>query len=306
MTLYNRPNFDAVYVDPFTDEGFKIIFGTEGKSEEILRGFLNQLMKGDPVFGNIKEITFRPSVRNRQRKGGKTVIYDVLCETESNKRFIVEMQQEKNANFLNRAIYYISRAIAEQGFRKKGEPEWKYDPLYPVVGVFLCDFHVIGLKPKLITRTGNMDLDEKVPIGNHYREYFVQMPEFNKTVEECNTKLDQWIYILKNMPTLEIIPFDIKHDKALRQLDEVSRVAALKEEKRREYEASLREKRDRLAALDTALMEGRAQGIAEGRAEGKAEVKLSVAKTAIGMGFDNEAIAKLTGLTDSEIEKLRY
>ena len=219
------------------------------------------------------------------------------------------MQQEKNANFLNRAMYYISRAIAEQGDRKKGEPEWRYDPLYPVVGVFLCDFNVPGLKPKLITRTGNMDLDDKEPVGNHYREYFVQMPEFKKTAEECITKLDQWIYILKNMPTLEIIPFDIRNDKALTQLDEVSRIAALKEEKRRKYEANLRKKRDRLAALDTALMEGRAQGRAEGRVEGRAqgiaEEKLTVAKAAISMGLDNNAIIKLTGLTDLEIENLR-
>ena len=333
MTSYPNTNFEPVYVDPFTDEGFKIIFGTEGKSEEILLGFLNQLMKDDPVFGNIKEIKFRPSERTRQRKGGKTIIYDVFCETESNNRFIVEMQQEKNSYFLNRAIYYISRAIAEQGYRKKGESEWKYNPLYPVVGVFLCDFYVAGLKPKLITRSGNMDLDDKEPIGNHYREYFVQMPEFNKKEEECVTKLDQWIYILKNMPTLEIIPFDITNDKALRQLDEVSRIAALKEEKRREYEASLREKRDRMAALDTALMEGReegraqglAEGLAEGRAEGRkegrkeglaegrkeglaegrAEEKIAIAKAAIRMGLDNNSIAKITGLTEPEVNNLR-
>ena len=52
MSIYRKVNFDSVYVDPFTDEGFKIIFGTEGKSEEILRGFLNQLMNDDPLFGN--------------------------------------------------------------------------------------------------------------------------------------------------------------------------------------------------------------------------------------------------------------
>ena len=29
MTLYRKVNFDSVYVYPFTDEGFKIIFGTD-------------------------------------------------------------------------------------------------------------------------------------------------------------------------------------------------------------------------------------------------------------------------------------
>lgn len=308
-----HPEFQPIYVDPFTDEGFKIIFGTPGKSEEILRGFLNELMKGDTQFGNIKTISFRPTVRNRQRKGGKTIIYDVLCETESNNRYIVEMQQEKNANFLNRAIYYIAKAIEEQGYVKKGEPEWKYSPLYPVIGVFLCDFFVEGLTRKLVTRCGNMDLDTKKPVGNHFRQYFVQMPDFNKTPAECVSKFDQWIFILKNMPTLQIIPFDIEHDRALSQLDEVSRVAALKDTKRRKYEAALRDKRDRLAALDTAIQEGLKQGMAKGmakgiekgRAEGELEKSIEVAKTAIGMGFDDAATQKLSGLPIEEIQKLR-
>ncbi|MCH5236298.1 MAG: Rpn family recombination-promoting nuclease/putative transposase, partial [Muribaculaceae bacterium] len=278
--------------------GFKIIFGTEGKSEEILRGFLNELMKDDTDFGNIKKISFRPSIRNRQRKGEKTIIYDVLCETESLKRYIVEMQQEKNKNFLNRAIYYISRAIVDQGATMKGEPEWKYDPLYPVVGVFLCDFYVDGLKKKLITRSGNMDIDDKTPVGNHYREYFVQMPEFNKTPADCVTKLDQWIYILKHMPTLEIIPFDIKNDKALSQLDEVSRIAALDDNRKRRYEAALRDKRDRLAAIDTAIAEGHAKGLAEGLAEGK----LATAKNMMDDGISIEKISLYTGIPVHELK----
>lgn len=295
---------EAVYVDPFTDEGFKIIFGTENQSEEIIRGFLNQLMKDDPDFGNIEKIEFRPNERNRQRKGGKTIVYDVLCETESKKRYIVEMQQEKDFHFLNRVRYYISRAIVDQGRRKKGDPEWRYDPLYPVVGVFLCDFHVEGLRPKLITRTGNMDLDDKVPVGNHTREYYLQLPEFNKTPEECVEKIDQWIYILKHMPTLQIIPFDIRNDEALTQLDEVSRVAALKESQRLRYDAALRRKRDRLSQLDTARAEGEQIGMKKGEQIGEKNKQIEIAKNAKAMGIDNSSISKLTGLSVKEIENL--
>ena len=305
MTLKRKEYLqEEVYIDPFTDEGFKIIFGTENQSEEIIRGFLNQLMKDDPDFGNIEKIVFRPTERNRQRKGAKTIVYDVLCETESKKRYIVEMQQEKDSYFLNRVRYYMSRAIVDQGRRKKGDPEWSYDPLYPVVGVFLCDFHIEGLRRKLITRVGNMDLDDKVPVGNHTREYYLQLPEFNKTPEECVEKIDQWIYILKHMPTLQIIPFDIRNDAALTQLDEVSRIAALKEAQRQRYDAALRRKRDRLSQLDTARTEGEKIGIEKGEKIGEKKKQNEIARKMTVMGVDDAMISEITGLTIKEIEEL--
>ena len=288
---------ESVYVDPFTDEGFKIIFGTEDQSEVILKGFLNQLMKDDPLFGNIKSLRFTPTVRNRQKKGDKTIIYDVFCETETKNRYIVEMQQENNSHFLNRVAYYMAKAIADQGKRKRGEPEWRYHPLYPVVGVFLCDFHVKGLQPKLVTRAGKMDLDDKVPVGNYFREYYIQLPEFTKEPEGCVTKFDQWIYILKNMPTLHIIPFDIRNDEALSQLDSVSRIAALSEEKKIRYESALRRKRDRLAQIDTALEEGRAKGLEEGKTSQAWESARILKSKNMPLDF----ISEVTGIPESEL-----
>lgn len=68
----------------------------------------------------------------------------------------------------------------------------------------------------------------------------------------------------------------------------------------REYEDSLKAYRDIKNSIDTAKEEGRV----EGRVEGIAKEKLATAKRLLGMGLTQEQVAKGTGLSIKEIEKL--
>ncbi len=52
-------------------------------------------------------------------------------------------------------------------------------------------------------------------------------------------------------------------------------------------------------------MEGKIEGKAEGKIEGKMEGKIEIAKNMIQKCLDNQLISEITGLTLSEIEKLR-
>lgn len=63
----------AKYIDPFTDTGFKIIFGKEHVSNDILRCFLNVLFEGDPVLSNIKSVEYRPTEKTREWTQGKSI-----------------------------------------------------------------------------------------------------------------------------------------------------------------------------------------------------------------------------------------
>ena len=56
----------AKYIDPFTDTGFKIIFGKEHVSNDILRSFLNVLFEGDPVLSDIRSVEYRPTEKTRE------------------------------------------------------------------------------------------------------------------------------------------------------------------------------------------------------------------------------------------------
>ena len=107
----------AKFIDPFTDTGFKIIFGKEHCSEEILLEFLKILFAKDPVLSRITSVKYLPSERVREWDEGKSIVYDIHCETSSGHRFVLEMQLNEQEYFLKRAFYYSCRAVAEQGYK---------------------------------------------------------------------------------------------------------------------------------------------------------------------------------------------
>lgn len=171
----------AKYIDPFTDTGFKIVFGKEHESNEILRQFLNALFEKDPGFSHIESVEYRPSERTREWTEGKSIVYDIYCETSTGHKFIVEMQKHPQEYFLSRAVYYVCRAIADQGYKGRQDPDknqrhlnagnseqtpddnytfWDYK-VVPVVGVFFSNFHIPGLKKdKLVTHGAIMDIED--------------------------------------------------------------------------------------------------------------------------------------------------
>ena len=301
----------SVFINPLTDTGFKIFFGKEGLSEEFLMDFLNQLFKGDPELGNIVSLTYRNVERVPETIEEKTPRYDIHCQTNTGHHFIVEMQRQKKPHFLDRVTYYMARGITDQATRARSEGEWNYS-LIPVVGVFLADFSIDGLEPKLLTLTREMDVETGRPVGNKLRRAYIQLKAFNKTAEECSTGFEKWIYILKNMETMSYIPFRAMNDAVFSRLAEVSRVSALSEEDRITYERDLKWARDYNAEMSYARSVGReeglAEGLAEGRkeglAEGKAEEKVAIARQMKALGIDASTIAKATGLKASEIEAL--
>lgn len=284
------------FIDPFTDTGFKIIFGKEHQSEDILMDFLNELFKDDPTLNNIKSLRYLNVERSRNHDSDKLSIYDIFCETESGHRYIVEMQTDNKTNFLDRTIYYMSRAIVDQARRNADESTWKYR-LLPVIGVFLANFHIKGLEEKLITHAGFTDMENHKIIGNKIRCAFIQFKYFNKSEDECTSGIDKWLYVLKNMKDMQILPFKTRKDDVFERLERVSSIAALSPEERYQYEKDLKWSRDYHAEMDYA----RQEAAEEGRAEGRAEERNKMIQKMKDAGLDPSLIAQITGLDKEEV-----
>ena len=78
----------ANYINPFTDIGFKRIFGQEF-SKPLLIDFLNNLLIGEKRIVNLKFLDKElPPVFVDDR----SLIYDIYCELDDNEKIIVEMQ----------------------------------------------------------------------------------------------------------------------------------------------------------------------------------------------------------------------
>ena len=95
------------FINPFTDMGFKLIFGQE-VSKPILIEFLNSLLIGEC---HIKNLSFLDKEQPRTDVENRSLIYDVYCELDNGEHVIVEMQNRNQPYFKNRSIFYASRAI---------------------------------------------------------------------------------------------------------------------------------------------------------------------------------------------------
>ena len=121
----------AKYVNPFTDFGFKKIFGEEA-SKPLLTDFLNSLL---PVSNKIKELSFKNTEHLGSVEADRKSLFDIYCEAENGEKFIVELQKAKQNFFKERTIYYSTFPIREQA--EKGE--WNYN-LKAVFCIGVLDF----------------------------------------------------------------------------------------------------------------------------------------------------------------------
>lgn len=68
----------ANYINPFTDWGFKRLFGQEF-SKELLISFLNDLFEGEL---HIKNVTFKDKELVPSTKDIRGSIFDIYCEAD--------------------------------------------------------------------------------------------------------------------------------------------------------------------------------------------------------------------------------
>ena len=247
------------FINPFTDMGFKRIFGQEA-TKDLLIEFLNDLLVGEK---QIKDIRFLDKELIPEFEGDRGVIYDIYCTTEEGEHLIVEMQNKPQARFRERALYYLSNTIVRQG--AKGA-EWKFN-LKAVYGIFFMNFNLKDASPRLKRNIMLQDTETHETFSDKLRFIFIELPCFKKTEEDCKTDFERWIYVLKNMEILERMPFKARKA-AFEKLEKITDIAALSKEDRMKYDESIKVYRDYLVTIEGAVEEGLAKGMAKGLAQG--------------------------------------
>ena len=279
------------FINPFTDVGFKRIFGQE-INKDLLIDFLNALLDGER---RVKDIKFLNKELLPIFENDRSLIYDIYCTDENDEQFIVEMQNKEHVNFRERAVYYLSQAISRQG--EKGV-NWKFD-LKAVYGVFFLNFRMTDLPHKLRTDIVLADRDTHEQFSDKMRYIFIELPMFAKEEDECETDFERWIYVLKNMETLQRLPF--KARKAVfEKLEQIVDIAAMSKEDRMKYDESIKVYRDQLVMMEFE----RQQGKAEGLAEGEVKERLKNARGMKAAGIAPNLIAQITGLSLETIREL--
>jgi predicted transposase/invertase (TIGR01784 family) len=276
MTLQEK------YINPFTDFGFKKLFGTE-LNKDLLIDFLNEVIL--PENRKVLDLNYTNTEKAGKTEFERKAIFDIYCTGQNGEHFIVEMQKAKQDYFKDRSVFYASFPIQEQA--QKGNWNFKLSEIY-TVGIL--DFVFSEDKDKKIVRHEVKLKDQNCKVFYDKLTFiYLEMPNFLKTEEELETTYDKWLYVLKHLPELQKRPKKLQ-EKIFDKLFKAAEIAKFTKEEMRAYEDSLKIYRDLQNVIDTARTESRE----EGRMEGRIEEKTAGIINALKMGmFNVEVIAQL-------------
>lgn len=304
------------FMNPYTDAGFKRIFGSE-ISKELIIGFLNSLLNE-----SITDITFRNVEALGMGRNDRKAVFDIFCETDKHEMIIVEMQKSSQKYFSDRVLYYASFAIQQQAIYAREQLErtleveqkdgckagskllrWNY-AVNRVYVVCVLNYIMDRKHPeKYRWDIVRMDRELKEPFSETLTEVYLEMPKFKLSLAECDTLYKKFLFILNNIDIMERLPKEL-NEQIFRKLKSIVEIERMTPDERLEYELSLSTERDLYACMETKLEEGIEIGKAEGKAEGLVEGIRSVATRLKQLGMDLQSIIQATGLTEAEIQAL--
>ena len=250
------------YINPFTDFGFKKIFGTE-LNKDLLIDFLNEVIL--PPHKRIKELTYRSSEHLGRTEADRKAIFDLYCISTEGERFIVEMQKAKQNYFKDRSVFYSTFPIQEQA--EVGDWNYRLSPVY-MAGIL--DFTFDDEEEKEVRHEVMLKNQKGKIFYKKLTFIYLEMPNFTKTAEELESNYDKWLYVLKHLPNLAERP-DVLQEQVFQKLFEAAEIAKFNPTERQLYEDSLKTYRDLKNVIDTARYDAKIEGKIEGRMEQQIE-----------------------------------
>ena len=182
------------YVNPYTDFGFKKLFGTE-MNKDLLLSFINSLLHDKE---KIKSLTYLNTEHLGINETDRRAVFDVYCENEKEEKILVEIQRGEQQFFKDRSLYYSTFPVQEQG--KKGSWDYQLKAVY-IIGIlnFTFDYkhdtyyhHEVQLTDR---KTQEVFYDKLTFI-------YLEMPKFNKQESELDSMFDKWLFVLRNLTWL--------------------------------------------------------------------------------------------------------
>ena len=294
----------GTYINPFTDFGFKKIFGSE-ESKPLLMSFLNDLL---PLDEPIVHLEFKNIEKLGMLDEDRKAIFDLYCHDKKGNQFIVELQHAKQEYFQDRASYYATFLIQDQA--QKGRWNFKLNPIY-FIGIL--DFSLPSFDDDQYLHFGQLtDIYTKKVMYDKLNFIYIEMDKFKKTESELANHLEWWLYFLKKLVTLKEVPNKFQDD-IIADAFNIAKLSNMSHANRHEYEMSLKHYRDFFNVLDTAKKEGieigmeqgMEKGIEKGMEQGENNRAIKIAFKMLKNKVDINLIAEVTELTIEEIIKLK-
>lgn len=281
----------------------------------VLEGFLTVFI-GEPI--SIVEIL--ESESNQTKNIDKYNRVDIKAKNAKGEIILIEVQNSREADYLERILYGVAKAITEH--MVLGRPYREVKKVYSISILYFDlgkgeDYlyhgqnHFIGVHTRdslEITRKEQDALVGRKPEDIFPEYILIRVNEFNKVAV---TPMEEWMAYLKNGV--------IRPDTSAPGLSEARaklQYYSMSEAERRAYDEHLNaivihddvintaKREGRWEGHAEGLAEGRAEGLAEGRAEGAKTEKIEIAKRMKSMGLEIADICQLTNLPEDQIRLL--
>ncbi len=278
------------FADPRNDIAFKKIFGDENK-KEILISFLNNLLNFAGTTKEIIDITITDPYQVPRLKELKQTILDINAVDKRNIHYIIEMQVIHTAAFEKRVMYYVSKAYSQQLSRAEDYPK-----LNQVIFLGFLDFTLFKESSNYTSR--HLILEENTD-GHYFKDFelnFVELPKFDKSLQELADVKEKWIYFVKNAGDMTLIPKEMEEPGEIREAFEVANQLSWTKEELDAYDNKGIYIQDERGRVEYAREEG--------IEEGKRSKALRIAKAMLNKGIPIDIIAETTELAVEEIREL--
>ena len=288
---------------------------------EILEGFLSELLKEDVEILEIVE-----SESNKKDKIDKFNRVDVLVKTIDDERIIIEIQNTKELDFLQRIFFGTSATLVEnikEGFAyKEIKRVISISVVYFSLGIgrdyVYCGettfrgFHdpsdILGLTQDQLDFFANPKIKRVEDIFARY--YLIRAKDFTTEIKDG---LDEWIYFFKNGEVQGNV-----RAKGLEKAKERLRVSSLDSDELAEYKEYLKllnsdasyeaqMKFEIKQAVDEAVKQAVDEAVTEAVIEEKAKAKLEKEQMILSMdkaGLPTSQIALITQKIEEEVQQI--
>lgn len=229
---------------------------------DILEGFLSELLKTD-----IRILEILESESNKQNKRDKFNRVDLKVKNQKQEIILIELQYEREMDFLQRVLYASSQAIVENLYESDA-----YAEVIKVISINILFFNLgsgedyvyqgttcfkgLHTHDELQLSNKQKQLFNKASVTEIFPEYYLlKLNQFNDVAKDT---LDEWIYFLKNE--------EIKDEfqaQGLQKAKEVLDKMKLSEEERAAYNAYVEDLHYQASMFLSSYEDGRMDSIIE-------------------------------------------
>lgn len=265
--------------NPKIDIVFKKIFGTE-ENKDLLISLINSVL---PEQEQVVDVTIKKTYNEIDLFDDFFPIVDTKAKDDNGRLFNIGIKINEQLLYRQKTFFYWSKLFCSQLL--SGE---NFENLNKTIMINLLDFNYFD-DDKYVRRCNVKDFDtnEIYPHLDYVDFYFIEMRKFDNELKHIKNMLDCWLIFLNEDLNKNNLPKEIARPEIAKAIDTLERMY-FNEKESYYYEGRVKLLRDEFNIRRTA--------------ERKAEKK--IAEKLKNNGVSVDLIAKSTGLTIEEIDKL--